>query len=124
MIAALTATITAVAGLAHADTSDELLPHPGPEGVLWIPSMTGDNAAVSSGLDGRKPTTVTVACLGGGELTVTVEPASVSFPVTCPADTVTTEARTIDAGMSGSFSVAIDTSAPTIRWGLTVTQPD
>ncbi|MGK5533609.1 hypothetical protein [Streptomyces sp. URMC 129] len=124
----VTAAVLVVAGAGAAAADDVLLPHPGPDGLVWVPERTGDGGFVSGGADARKPTTVTVACEGGGGVFVTVESQGVpvaGFPVECPAGTPGSGARVIDAGLvAGSFAVAVDASTDTLRWAATVTQPD
>ncbi|MPY40273.1 hypothetical protein FNH04_10215 [Streptomyces phyllanthi] len=94
--------------------------------MLWVPEGTGDGGAVSGGLNSRFPTVVTVACQGGGDVVVTFDAGAehVSFPVDCPVDEPGQGAVTIEPGLSGSFVVGVDASADTIRWSLTVVQPE
>ncbi|UQA91887.1 hypothetical protein [Streptomyces halobius] len=117
-------------GSAQAASGDVLLPHPGPDGLVWVQERTGDGGVATGGADGNKPLAVTVACEGGGKVVATVvpgnavDPRPVSFTVDCPADSPGQATKVIDAGMQGSFSVQIDASTPTIRWALTATQEE
>ncbi|WP_238431578.1 hypothetical protein [Streptomyces cavernae] len=118
----------AAAGPAAAST-DVLLPHPGPDGLLWVEEQIGDGGAASGGAWDGLPTTLTVACEGGGSVRVTMESQQeevAAFSVDCPAGAVGTGSVTMDAGVvrRGSFSVAVDATNETIRWALTVTQPE
>ncbi|MFG3495842.1 hypothetical protein [Streptomyces sp. NPDC047928] len=127
-VAALTALAVAGAGAAPAAATDVLLPHPGPDGLVWVPERTGDGGVVSGGAWDRLPTVLTVACEGGGSARVTMESQGVevaAFTVDCPVGTAGVGAMTMDAGaVRGSFSVAVDTSTESTRWALTVTQPE
>ncbi|MFE2545729.1 hypothetical protein [Actinacidiphila glaucinigra] len=106
-----------------------LLPHPGPEGLLWVEEWRGDGGAVSGGAWERLPTVLTVACEGGGSVAVTMHwqgEQVAEFSVDCPAGAPGVGSVTMDAGVvrSGSFSVGVDASDENIRWALTVTQPE
>ncbi|MBG0855876.1 hypothetical protein I2W78_29550 [Streptomyces spinoverrucosus] len=121
--------LTGVGAGAAAAAADDLLPHPGPEGLVWVGERTGDGGVVSAGVWESLPTVLTVACEGGGSVRVTMESQGTevaAFSVDCPAGTAGVGSVTMDAGVvrSGSFSVAVDASAESIRWGLTVTQPE
>ncbi|MFD8482882.1 hypothetical protein [Kitasatospora sp. NPDC059673] len=112
----------------------EILPHPGPDGLIWIPDWIGNGGAVTGGaFQGGPPVTVTVGCQGGngsaGEARVTYTPyygdtTPVEFTVSCPADTVGRGSTVVTAEQGRSFSVQVETSSPDVHWGLTVTQPD
>ncbi|MGC9543693.1 hypothetical protein [Streptomyces sp. UG1] len=41
-----------------------LLPHPGPEGLVWVEEWTGDGGVASDGAWEKLPTVLTVACEG------------------------------------------------------------
>ncbi|MGW7431461.1 hypothetical protein ACWGIN_18190 [Streptomyces sp. NPDC054861] len=106
-----------------------LLPHPGPEGLVWVPERTGDGGVVSAGAWDSLPTVLTVACEGGGDVRVTMESQGTevaAFSVDCPAGTAGTGSVTMDAGVvrSGSFAIGVDASTEDVRWALTVTQPE
>ncbi|MFD5113996.1 hypothetical protein ACFVWX_17230 [Streptomyces sp. NPDC058220] len=113
-----------------AASSDVLLPHPGPEGLVWVEEQTGDGGVVSGGAWESLPTVLTVACEGGGSVLVTMysplQDEVAAFPVDCPAGAVGLGSVAMDPGVvrPGSFSVTVDASAETIRWALTVTQPE
>jgi hypothetical protein len=70
-LAALAAVAAATGSAAAAD--DVLLPHPGPDGLLWVPEQTVDGGAVSAGASPYAPTTLTVACEGGGSARVPMQ---------------------------------------------------
>ncbi|PJE96820.1 hypothetical protein CUT44_16015 [Streptomyces carminius] len=119
----------AVTGTAHATgPEDPLLPHPGPGVLRWIPERFGDGGAVSGGMSADRPTTVTVACQGGGEVLVTMEPDSAEAPAEfraeCPAGTPGTGSTVIPPGPERGFTVGVDASDQSVRWSLTVTVPD
>ncbi|MFD3976034.1 hypothetical protein [Streptomyces cyaneofuscatus] len=48
------------------------------------------------------------------------------FPVHCPVGTPGTGSVVMDAGVvrSGSFTIGVEASDDSIRWALTVTQPE
>jgi hypothetical protein len=126
-LAALGAVAAGTGSAAAAD--DVLLPHPGPDGLLWVPEQTGDGGAVSAGASPYAPTTLTVACEGGGSVRVTMQSQDTQVAevsVDCPAGTAGVGSVTLDPGVVqwGSFGVGIDASADSIRWALTVTQPE
>ncbi|MFE9443469.1 hypothetical protein ACFYO2_31815 [Streptomyces sp. NPDC006602] len=117
------------AGPAAASAGDVLLPHPGPEGLVWVEERTGDGGLVSGGAWEGLPTVLTVACEGGGSVRVTMESQQMevaAFSVDCPAGDAAVGSVTMEAGVvrPGSFSVAVDASTESIRWALTVTQPE
>ncbi|WP_369271976.1 hypothetical protein AB5J55_19800 [Streptomyces sp. R11] len=120
--------LTGVAAGPAAASTDVLLPHPGPEGLLWVEEQTGDGGAVSGGAWEGLPTVLTVACEGGGEVRVTMsqETETAAFSVDCPAGEAGVGSVTMAPGVvrSGSFVIAVDASADDIRWALTVTQPE
>jgi hypothetical protein len=117
-------------GAAPATAADDvLLPHPGPDGLVWVPEMTGDGGVASGGAWDRLPTVLTVACEGGGSVHVTMQSQGTqvaAFPVDCPAGEAGVGSVTMAPGVvrPGSFTVGVDASADTIRWALTVTQPE
>lgn len=120
---------TVVAGTASATAAGGLLPHPGPEGLVWVPEWTGDGGVASGGAWDRLPTVLTVACEGGGSVAVTMESQAVQvagFTVDCPAGSAGVGSVVMDAGVvrPGSFTIGVDASAQDIRWALTVTQPE
>lgn len=120
----------AVVGAGTAAAEDGvLLPHPGPDGLVWVKERMGDGGVASGGAHQGLPTVLTVACEGGGSVRVTMESQQVevaAFTVDCPTDAAGVGSLTMEAGVvrSGSFSVAVDASAESIRWALTVTQPE
>ncbi|MGP4012544.1 hypothetical protein [Streptomyces sp. 4N124] len=89
---------------------------------------TGDGGVVSGGAWRGLPTVLTVACEGGGSVRVTMDSQGVqvaAFSVDCPAGTAGVGSVTLPAGVvTGSFGVGVDASADTLRWALTVTQPE
>ncbi|MFG2986295.1 hypothetical protein ACGFYQ_34425 [Streptomyces sp. NPDC048258] len=108
---------------------DPLLPHPGPDGLVWVDERTGDGGVASGGAWDGLPTVLTVACEGGGSVRVAMESQGspvADFAVDCPAGSAGVGSVTMDAGVvqRGSFSVSVDASAENIRWSLTVTQPE
>ncbi|MEU9303409.1 hypothetical protein [Streptomyces sp. NPDC048269] len=131
-VAVATLAAFAMAGLGAvpaAAAADPLLPHPGPDGLVWVEERTGDGGVVSAGAWDGLPTVLTVACEGGGSVRVTMESQGfqvASFAVDCPAGSAGVGSVTMDAGVvrRGSFSVSVDASAENIRWSLTVTQPE
>lgn len=129
-VTALTACALAGSGLGTvAAAGDPLLPHPGPEGLVWVPEQIGDGGVASGGAWERLPTVLTVACEGGGDVRVTMrsqEAEVAAFSVDCPAGTAGVGSVTMDAGVvrNGSFTIGVDASSEEIRWALTVTQPE
>lgn len=120
--------LTGVAAGPAAASTDVLLPHPGPDGLLWVEEQTGDGGAVSGGAWEGLPTVLTVACEGGGDVRVTMsqETEVAAFSVDCPTGKAGVGSVTMDPGVVrfGSFTIAVDASADDIRWALTVTQPE
>ncbi|MEU9778098.1 hypothetical protein [Streptomyces sp. NPDC047968] len=119
-----------VAGVATpAVAAGGLLPHPGPDGLVWVDEATGDGGVASGGAWEGLPTVLTVACEGGGSVAVTMESQGdrvAAFLVDCPAGTAGVGSVTMEAGAvrSGSFTIGVDASDEGIRWALTVTQPE
>ncbi|MFJ3505486.1 MULTISPECIES: hypothetical protein [unclassified Streptomyces] len=128
MMALLAAGAMTALGAGPAAATDALLPHPGPEGLVWVQEQIGDGGVVSAGAWGGLPTVLTVACQGDGIVHATMESQGnhvADLAVDCPADTTGIGTVSMDPGMvTGSFSIGIDTSDETIRWALTVTQPE
>ncbi|MFF8959724.1 hypothetical protein [Streptomyces sp. NPDC014894] len=126
--AALAAFGLALAGAGPAAASGGLLPHPGPDGLVWAEEFRGDGGLVSGGANTGLPTVLTVACEGGGSLRATMESQQAQvadFTVDCPAGSTGLGSVTMDPGIvRGSFSVGIDASSPEIRWSLAVAQPE
>ncbi|MFF7254519.1 hypothetical protein [Streptomyces microflavus] len=114
---------------AVAATAGGLLPHPGPDGLVWVEESTGDGGVVSAGASNTLPTVLTVACEGGGDVRVTMESQGAqvaAFTVDCPVGSAGVGSVAMDPGVMqwGSFSVGVDASQDDIRWALTVTQPE
>ncbi|MER8069333.1 hypothetical protein ABTZ59_13695 [Streptomyces sp. NPDC094034] len=126
--------VVAVFGLAGvgagpAVAAGGLLPHPGPDGLVWVEEMTGDGGVASGGAWDGLPTVLTVACEGGGDVAVTMESQGArvaEFTVDCPVGSAGVGSATMDAGVvrPGSFTVGVDASHDDVRWALTVTQPE
>ncbi|CAL9657068.1 hypothetical protein SUDANB126_06846 [Streptomyces sp. enrichment culture] len=90
---------------------------------------TGDGGVASGGAWEGLPTVLTVACEGGGSVAVTMDSQRArvaEFTVDCPAGSAGVGSVTMDPGVvqSGSFTVGVDASDESIRWALTVTQPE
>ncbi|MEU6988374.1 hypothetical protein ABZ946_33975 [Streptomyces sp. NPDC046324] len=120
--------LTGIGAGPSAAAAGGLLPHPGPEGLVWVEEMTGDGGVASGGAWEGLPTVLTVACEGDGSVRVTMQQQSqiADFTVHCPAGSAGVASVTMDAGVvtAGSFTVGIDASDEGIRWALTVTQPE
>ncbi|MFF3485728.1 hypothetical protein ACFYXC_20995 [Streptomyces sp. NPDC002701] len=129
-VTVLTACVLAGAGAGTAAATGELLlPHPGPDGLVWVEERTGDGGVASGGAWDRLPTVLTVACEGGGAVRVTMQSQGTevaAFPVECPVGSAGVGSVTMDPGVvrPGSFTIGVDASSEEIRWSLTVTQPE
>ncbi|MFH8614677.1 hypothetical protein ACH4E8_06300 [Streptomyces sp. NPDC017979] len=129
-VAALAAFAVVGAGIgpAAAAGAQELLPHPGPDGLVWVEERTGDGGVASGGASHRLATVLTVACEGGGQVAVTMSQQTqvAGFTVDCPAGRTGVGSVTLDAGVvrQGSFTIGVDASTDSVRWALTVTQPE
>ncbi|MDH6223057.1 hypothetical protein M2169_000027 [Streptomyces sp. MJP52] len=126
--ALLAAGVMAVAGAGPAAAAGGLLPHPGPDGLVWVEEMTGDGGVASGGAWEGLPTVLTVAC-EGGSVDVTMESQGyqvADFTVDCSAGTPGMGSVVMDAGVVrfGSFAIGVDASDERVRWSLTVTQPE
>ncbi|RPF40055.1 hypothetical protein EDD96_3808 [Streptomyces sp. Ag109_G2-6] len=129
-LAATTAFLTLAGGAAQAAETGELLPYPGPDGVIWVPEQTGSSGFVSGGLSPYLDTYTTFACEGGGSMVVSFtldeypdrNPAP--FTLTCPEDTPAQVTIPLGPGLHGGFGAVVTTSAPTLRWAATVVQPE
>ncbi|WP_251067576.1 hypothetical protein [Streptomyces sp. ISL-36] len=107
--AAVVVTTLAAFGLAAAGTSpataagDALLPHPGPDGLVWVEEQVGDGGVASGGAHTGLPTVLTVACEGGGTVRVTMESQQIqvaAFSVDCPAEGAGVGSVTMDRASS------------------------
>ncbi|MGW2090335.1 hypothetical protein [Streptomyces sp. NPDC001880] len=120
--------LTAISVVPAAAATGGLLPHPGPEGLVWVEEMTGDGGVASGGAWEGLSTVLTVACEGRGSVQVTMQQQTqvAAFTVDCPAGSAGVGSVTMNAGVvkSGSFTVGVDASSDDIRWALTVTQPE
>ncbi|MFB6894122.1 hypothetical protein ACFCX4_32980 [Kitasatospora sp. NPDC056327] len=127
-VAGLLAVCVAAGAGPAAAADEELLPHPGPDGLVWVPVWTGPGGVASAGAWGTLPTVVTVACAGGGTADVTLHSAAglaAAFTVDCPVGATGTGSAAVAPGVvEGAFDVGVRTSSGTIRWGLTVVQPE
>ncbi|MET9835616.1 hypothetical protein ABZ078_41495 [Streptomyces sp. NPDC006385] len=128
MTALAACALTGLGAAPAAASTGVLLPHPGPEGLVWVEEYTGDGGVASGGAWDRLPTVLTVACEGGGDVRVTMSQATeiAAFSVDCPAGEAGVGSVTMDPGVvrGGSFTIGVDASADNIRWALTVTQPE
>ncbi|MEU5387643.1 hypothetical protein [Kitasatospora cineracea] len=111
----------------------QVIPYPGPDGLIWIPEWIGDGGAVTGGANpAGLPVTVTLACLttdAPAEARVTFtaqygDPTPVTFTTPCLPGTTTTATTTVTPEQGRSFYVGVQTSTPDVHWGLTVTQPE
>ncbi|WP_223291124.1 hypothetical protein [Streptomyces avicenniae] len=129
-VVAAVAAVVALGGTAGGAVADEpLLPHPGPDGLAWVPEGTGDGGFVSGGASSALPTVVTVACEGGGSVAVILAQLGAevtAFDVECPVGSAGVGRRELAPGVvtSGSFAVGIDASSDAIRWSVSVAQPE
>ncbi|MCX5196723.1 hypothetical protein OOK31_22990 [Streptomyces sp. NBC_00249] len=129
-VAALGAALAMTVGAGQAAAAEELLPHPGPDGLIWVPEVTGSSGFVSGGLWSRLDTFTTFACEGGGSIEVTFhldnhpdrDPAP--FTLNCPAGSPAAVTVPLGTGLTGGFGATVTTSSPSIRWAATVTQPE
>ncbi|WP_159072888.1 MULTISPECIES: hypothetical protein [unclassified Streptomyces] len=128
MVALLAAGMLAAMSTSPVAAADVLLPYPGPDGLVWVQEQTGDGGVVSAGAWDRLPTVLMVACEGDGSVHATMESQGnqvADLIVDCPVGTTGTGTVSMDPGIvTGSFSIGIDASDDTIRWALTVTQPE
>ncbi|GAA2261338.1 MULTISPECIES: hypothetical protein [Kitasatospora] len=122
--------LLALAGPAAAEQgTGQILPYPGPDGLIWIPEWIGDGGAVTGGASPERPFTVTVGCQGGGSVLVTVSPhfgdrTPVSFRVNCPVGATAVGSVVLTGEQGRDFYVGVAASDQTVRWGLTATQAD
>ncbi|WP_330295913.1 hypothetical protein [Streptomyces sp. NBC_00503] len=133
-IAATTTTLvlalTAGAGQAVAAGTDELIGHPGPDGLIWVPEQTGSGGFVSGGLSSSLDTFTTFACEGGGSIEVVFHLNELPdrdpepFTLDCPVGTPARVTVPLGSGLHGGFGAAVTASSPSIRWGATVVQPE
>ncbi|MFB7258633.1 hypothetical protein [Streptomyces nojiriensis] len=123
-------TLTLAAGTAQASAGDEIVGHPGPDGLIWIPELTGSSGFVSGGLSPRLDTFITFGCAGGGSIEVAFHLADhpdrdpAPFTVDCPASDPARVTVPLGTGLQGGFGASVTASAPSIRWGATVVQPE
>lgn len=128
-VALLAAGAMAAVGVTPAVAAGGLLPHPGPDGLVWVEEVVGDGGVASGGTWDRLPTVLTAACEGGGAVHVTMDSQGhqvADFIVDCPIGTAGVGSVALDPGVvrTGSFTIGVDASDDTVRWALTVTQPE
>ncbi|MEU9079817.1 hypothetical protein [Kitasatospora sp. NPDC048538] len=103
----------------------EILPHPGPDGLIWIPDWIGDGGAVSASVNPSQPFTVTVGCRGGGSVQVHVGGlAPADFTVRCPVDATGIGSVEIPARPGRDIEFTVTASDQAIHWGMYATQPE
>ncbi|MFF4389739.1 MULTISPECIES: hypothetical protein [unclassified Streptomyces] len=123
-------TLTVAAGTAQASAGGEIVGYPGPDGLIWIPELTGSSGFVSGGLSSRLDTFITFGCAGGGSIEVAFhlnehpdrDPAP--FTVDCPETDPARVTVPLGTGLQGGFGASVTASTPSIRWGATVVQPE
>lgn len=131
--AAALATVAALAlavGTGQASAQEELIGHPGPDGLIWVPEQTGSGGFVSGGLATRLDTVIAFACEGGGSIEVAFhldnhpdrDPAP--FTLDCPVGSPARVTVPLGSGLGGGFGAGVTASSPSIRWGATVIQPE
>ncbi|MEU3723439.1 hypothetical protein [Streptomyces sp. NPDC031705] len=129
-LAATTAVLALATGAAQAADQTELLPHPGPDGLIWVPEVAGSSGFVSGGLSPYLDTYTTFACEGGGSMVVSFtldehpERNPAPFTLDCPADAPARLTIPLGTGLHGGFGAVVTTSTPTLRWAATVVQPE
>ncbi len=106
-----------------------LLPHPGPDGLVWVEEAWGDGGVASGGAYSGLPTVLSIACDGGGTVGVTMDSQQTqvaAFTVDCPESETGRGSVSLPAGVvrPGSFTIGVDASSEAVRWSLTVTQPE
>ncbi|MFE5583823.1 hypothetical protein [Kitasatospora sp. NPDC056531] len=99
----------------------EILPAPETEdAILSIPDWIGNGGAVIPTL----PFTVKVGCRGGGSVQVHVGGlAPADFTVQCPVDATGVGSVEIPAREGRDLQFTVDTSDPSIHWGMYAVQP-
>ncbi|MGO4461474.1 hypothetical protein AB4039_29900 [Streptomyces sp. M-16] len=130
-LTAAAAALALTTGVVQASAAErEVISHPGPDGLIWVPETTGSSGFVSGGLASHLDTFTTFACEGGGSIEVSFRlddhpdrnPAP--FTLTCPTGTPASITVPLGTGLSGGFGATVTTSTPTTRWGATVVQPE
>ncbi|MGW2868589.1 hypothetical protein [Kitasatospora sp. NPDC001225] len=103
----------------------EILPHPGPEGLIRIPDWIGDGGAVTASVNPSQPFTFTLGCRGGGSVDVHIGGAApVDFTVQCPVDSTGVGSVEVPARPGRDLLFTAHTSDPSIHWGMYATQAD
>ncbi|MFE5560354.1 hypothetical protein [Streptomyces sp. NPDC056544] len=122
--------LTLAAGTTHASAGGEIIGHPGPDGLIWIPEQAGSSGFVSGGLSSRLDTFITFGCAGGGTIEVAFhldnhpdrDPAP--FTVDCPEGDPVHVTVPLGTGLQGGFGAWVTASTASTRWGATVVQPE
>ncbi|MDR3033932.1 MAG: hypothetical protein LBV78_12645 [Kitasatospora sp.] len=124
---------TATATAHGSPGTGQVIPYPGPDGLIWIPEWIGDGGAVTGGANpAGLPVTVALACLttdapAEARVTFTAQygdpPPGPGTPPCLPG-TTTTATATVAPEQGRSFYVGVQTSTPDVHWGLTVSQPE
>lgn len=104
-------------------TGQILPPTPDEDTMFAIPDWIGNGGAVTASVDESLPITVIVGCRGGGSVQVHVAGAApADFTVPCPADSVGVGSVEIPARPGRDFLFGVQTSDPSIHWGLSALQ--
>ncbi|MFI2607601.1 hypothetical protein [Kitasatospora sp. NPDC018619] len=103
----------------------EILPHPGPAALLWIPDWIGDGGAVTASVNPSLPFTFTLGCRGGGSAEVHIGgEAPADFTVQCPVDSTGLGTVEVPARPGRDLLFSVHTSDPSIHWGMYALQDD
>ncbi|WP_371678981.1 hypothetical protein [Streptomyces sp. NBC_01276] len=130
-LTAAAAALVLTTGVVQASAAEgEVISYPGPDGLIWVPEITGSSGFVSGGLASYLDTFTIFACEGGGSIEVSFRldnhpdrnPAP--FTLACPTGTPATITVPLGTGLSGGFGATVTASTPTTRWGAVVVQPE
>ncbi|MFJ2824116.1 hypothetical protein ACIO7M_23825 [Streptomyces toxytricini] len=129
-VAAVAGALALTVGAGQASAQEELIGHPGPDGLIWVPEQWGSGGFVSGGLHTGLDTYTTFACEGGGSIEVAFrleehpDRNPVPFTLDCPAGSPARVTVPLGTGLHGGFGAAVTASSASIRWGATVVQPE
>lgn len=95
---------------------------PGGAVLAQVANAQGNQQVAVEGPIEKGPLAIMVTCQGAGTITVTLDPAGVSFPLECGAESANTTYNQVELKEARKSSTVSVTAPSRVRWALTVGQ--